>query len=112
MKTLLYIPMIFLSLQAFNQEVARFTVFAGDADRSECPVGIDLAQVNYNLDGGALTVLEIVGDTEIVVSSQLESGHSAKLWIMLSGETPRGTSRSFILQQKGQQHQQISRMKA
>jgi len=102
MRFILCIPMMFLSLQAFNQEIARFTVFAGDADRSECPASLDLNQINYNLDGGALSVFEIVGETEIAVSCQLESGHSAKLWIMLSGETPRGTSRSFILRQDEQ----------
>lgn len=98
MRILVYIPLILLSLQAFSQEIARFTVFAGDADRLDCPVGMYLDQVIYNQDSGALTLLEIVGEDEVAVPCQLEPGHSARLWFLLSGETPAGTSRSFILQ--------------
>jgi len=102
MKIILLISMIFLSVQGFSQEIARFTVFAGDADRLDCPVGISLDQINYNRDGGTLSVLEIAGDSEVPISSQLETGHSTRLWIILSGETPRGSSRNFILRQNDQ----------
>jgi hypothetical protein len=103
MKTLLFISMIFLSVLGYSQEIARFTVFAGDADRLDCPVGIGLDQFNYNEDGGPLSVFEISTGGEIPVSCQLETGHTTRLWIILSGETPRGTSRSFILR-KDDQH--------
>ena len=102
MKILLFIPMIFFSVQGFSQEIARFTVFAGDADRLDCPVGISLDQINYNRDGGTLSVLEIAGDSEVPISCQLETGHSTRLWIILSGETPKGSRRNFILRQNDQ----------
>jgi hypothetical protein len=102
MKILLLITMIFLSVLGFSQEIARFTVSAGDADRLDCPVGIILDQINYNEDGGALSVFEMAGESEIPVSCQLETGHTTRLWIILSGETPRGTSRNFILRQNDQ----------
>ena len=103
MRIFLCIPLILLSLQAFSQEIARFTVFADDADRLDCPVGIYLDQVSYNLDSGALSLLEIVGEDDVAVPCQLEPGHSARLWFLLSGDTPAGTSRSFILQLNDQQ---------
>ena len=101
MKVLLFIAMIFFSMPGFNQEIARFTVFAGDADRLNCPVGIPVEQINYNRDGGTLSVVEVVGEAEIEIPCQLETGHSAKLWFMLKGETPKGASRSFILRLTG-----------
>lgn len=99
MKFLVSLSLICFSIQGFSQEIARFTVFAGDAARLDCPVSINLDQINYNLDGGALSVFELAGDTEIPVSCQLESGHSARLWIVLSGETAKGANRNFILRQ-------------
>ena len=99
MKTLLCITLIFLSLQAFNQEATKFTVFAGDTDRMDCPVGVPLDQVDYSQDSGSISLFELVGETEIPVSCQLEPGHSAKLWFILKGETPGGTSRNFVLRQ-------------
>lgn len=99
MKFLLYVTMVFFSCQGIGQEIARFTVLAGETDRLDCPVGIVLDQINYNEDKGPLSVFEVADDGEIPVSSQLESGHVSRLWIILSGETPRGTSRSFILRQ-------------
>ncbi len=99
MKTFLCISLIFLSLQAYNQESIKFTVFAGDTDREDCPVSVPLDMVDYNQDQGKLFLYEISGGSEIPVPSQIEPGHSALLWFILSGETPHGTSRDFILRQ-------------
>ena len=107
MKILLYITMILFTFQGFGQEIARFTISAGDADRLDCPVGISLDQVNYNEDGGPLSVFEIAGDSEIPILCQLETGHSTRLWIILSGETPRGTSRSFVIRQSDQEEEAV-----
>jgi hypothetical protein len=100
MKSLLYIPLIFSFLQIHAQEVARFRVYAGNADRLDCPVGVFLDQINYNEDQGSLLLLEVIGQEKTQVPCQLEPGHSAKLWFILSGETPRGTSRDFVLRKK------------
>lgn len=99
MKFLLYVSMVFTSFQGISQEIARFIVSAGEADRLDCPVGIVLDQINYNEDQGPLSVFEMTNDGEIPVSSQLETGHVSRLWIILSGNTPRGSSRSFVLRQ-------------
>lgn len=62
-------------------------------------MGISLDQLNYNQDGGTLSLLEISGDKEIPVPCQLDPGHTAKLWFILPGKTPKGSRRSFILKQ-------------
>ena len=97
MKSLYYLPLIFISLQVYTQDVARFTVFSGNTDRMECPVSVNLDQLNYNEDQGSLVLVEVVGEEEMQVPCQLESGHSARLWFILAGETPGGTNREFIL---------------
>ncbi|MCK4748234.1 MAG: PmoA family protein, partial [Bacteroidales bacterium] len=63
----------------------------------ECPVSVNLDQLNYNEDQGSLVLVEVVGEEEMQVPCQLESGHSARLWFILAGETPGGTNREFIL---------------
>lgn len=100
MKLKLYLPLLFISSLAFSQETVRFTVFSPDTDHRECPVGLNLEQVNYNEDAGRLTLYEIAGKEEVPVHCQIESGHSARLWFILSGETPHGTSREFVLRQQ------------
>jgi hypothetical protein len=88
---------LFFVIQPYAQEVARFTVFAGNTDRKDCPVGVNMEQISYNEDQGALVLFEKVGEKEIPVPCQLEPGHSSRLWFVLSGETAKGGSREFII---------------
>jgi hypothetical protein len=103
MKQILCIGIILHAMQVCGQELAKITVYAGESDRSECPVSISLDQIDYNQDGGALSLFEISGDAELPVPSQLDPGHAAKLWFILDGETPEGASRHYILKQGGPQ---------
>ncbi len=98
---------IFLTLfaiQPYAQEVARFTVFAGNTDRKDCPVGVNMEQISYNEDQGSLVLFEKVGEKEIPVPCQLEPGHSSRLWFVLSGETTKGESREFIIRHQTQKN--------
>ncbi len=97
MKVTYCIPMLFICFQAYSQDFAKIKVSSGESDRLECPVGINLDQINYNEGKGIIQLFELEGKREVPVPSQLESGHPAILWFILSGETPRGTSREFIL---------------
>jgi len=99
-KTFLFISLAILPLISFTQELTGFKVHSGDMDRKECPVGVNLEQITYNEDDGALVLFEIVDKKEIPVPCQLETGHSSRLWFILSGDTPKGTSREFIIRQK------------
>lgn len=87
-------------MQVMAQDLAKITVSAGDTDRKDCPVSVVLDQLNYNQDLGALILFEVSDSKEIRVPCQLETAHSARLWFILSGETPAGTSREFVLRQQ------------
>lgn len=100
MKAIFFINLCIISLHAFSQDVAKFNVFAGETDRLDCPVSVNLDQINYNEDQGLLLLVELAGGQEVAVPCQLEMGHSARLWFILSGETPGGTSREFVLRQQ------------
>ncbi len=87
-------------LAAQSQELLRFKIDAGAFDRQECPVSLPTDQANLNTDDENLALFELVKGKEIPVSCQLESGHSARLWFVLSGKTQRGQTREFILKKE------------
>jgi hypothetical protein len=97
MKLKLFILLLLISSLSFGQDLMRFRVISQELDQLDCPVGIHLEGINYNQDEGILTLLEIRGDEEIPTPCQLEPGHSAVLWFILTGKTPKGTSREYIL---------------
>jgi hypothetical protein len=98
MRHLLLVPLVLSCLNVCTQPLAKLTVYAGESDRIDCPVGVGIGQINYNQDDGSLILYEVTGGQEIPVPCQVEPGHTATLWFILSGETPRGASREFLLQ--------------
>jgi hypothetical protein len=100
MKTpaLLFLILIFTGTSA--REILKFKVSAGIFDRQDCPVSLSLDQVNFNTDDGDLVLYELVKGTENRIPCQLENGHSAILWFILSGKTPKGKQREFILKKE------------
>jgi hypothetical protein len=102
MKSILCIALLLVSLQSFAQEIAGFTVYSGEVDRRDCPVLVNLEQINYNEDNGPLVLFEKTRGKEIMVPSQLEAGHSAGLWFILSGGTAKGEKREFLIRQTGE----------
>jgi hypothetical protein len=98
MRHLLTISLVILSFPLFGQPLARVKVDAGSSDRNDCPLGIPLDGINYNLDQGELVMTEVTGNQQLPVPCQIEPGHTATLWFILTGTTPAGTSREFILE--------------
>ena len=96
MKYIVLFLFVLAGVQMSAQELTKFTVKV-DKDRLDAPVAIDLGNVNYNVDKGNLVLFEIKGNDEIPVVSQIETGHSARLWFILKGESPAGSERSFVL---------------
>ena len=80
-----------------SQELLRFKVDAGSHDRQDCPVSVPLDQINFNTDPENLVLYELVKGEEIPVASQLEDGHSSRLWFVLPEKTQKGEKREFIL---------------
>lgn len=78
------------------QELLKFSV---ETELSNCPVSVSLDQVNYNTDEHSLALFEMVKGREFPVAWQLETGHSAKLWFILSERPGKVGKRSFVLKQ-------------
>ena len=97
MRYLLFLIAILFSIQLSAQELSRFKVTCNEK-RINAPVSISLNGINYNTDKGSLVLYEVLGkEKRAIVPCQLETGHSARLWFLLSGESKKGEKREFIL---------------
>lgn len=102
-KKIIFLSWIVLfSSTLLSQEIARFTVDAGDFDRLDCPVSIDLDKLNYNIDSNrdsiALILYEVSKSGWKRVECQQEHGICNRLWFILNGHTSKHTIRTFVLQ--------------
>ncbi|HET6560183.1 MAG TPA: PmoA family protein [Prolixibacteraceae bacterium] len=97
MKVFLSLLIVLLIGSAKAQDLLKFEVTAGPADRSDCPVGLSIDHLNYNTDSLKLALFEVKEKSETAVPFQLETASGAKVWFILSGLTPRNTKRSFVL---------------
>ena len=96
MRIIIWIILLFVTPQLFAQELARFKVVIQN-EIINTPVSVPLDGINYNTDKGNLVLYEMVSGSEKFVHSQLEAGHSARLWFVLSGKSPSNSVRSFVL---------------
>lgn len=90
------------NLKAQSQEIAEFTVHAGELERQNTPVSASLDGIPLGLQTGHhLQLYEIVDGEEERVASQLDAdGYDKTLRWILNGETPAGTKRNFILKRE------------
>jgi len=97
---LIFLP--FYALQAQAQEIAEFIVYSGEYDRHNTPVSASLNRVQLGLQSGQdLQLYELVDGKEQSVASQLDSnGYEKTLRWILSGETPAGEQRTYILKRE------------
>jgi hypothetical protein len=96
MKIIFLIPILFITNMAFSQELAKFKVQIGD-ERINAPVSVSLDDINYNTDKGALALYEITPAGEKPIACQVEPGHSARLWFVLTGISTAKSERKFVL---------------
>lgn len=97
MKFKIFLTVFLFAQQLFAQELVRFTIETGDKDRIDAPVSVSLDGINYNTDIGRPVLYEITGNKEIPVSSQIETGHSARLWFILEGISTKNSIKNFVL---------------
>lgn len=111
MKYILLIHFLLMSAFLFAQELAKFTVKI-EEERIDAPVSVALDGLNYNTDKGLLTLYEVTATGEKQVACQLEPGHSARLWFILTGVSQKNSTRNFILKSEEGMHQQEAKVKA
>ncbi|MGD9555916.1 MAG: PmoA family protein [Mangrovibacterium sp.] len=83
----------------FAQEKLEFTVFAGEYNRVNCPVGVDLSSSGLELNNRHYTLYQIEGKKEVSVPAQLEEGKNPRLWFIMSGALKEGGSRKYVLRE-------------
>ncbi len=75
--------------------LAGITVDAGSKARRDCPVGVDLPSRIRSAQ--PMNLVEIRGDGVAPVPCQVEPGEPARLWFVLSGQTPARSARVYEL---------------
>jgi hypothetical protein len=97
MKSVVFILYLILYVyQVKAGELTKFRIFV-ETEKFNSPVSVPLDGINYNTDAGELVLYDITDGGMKVVPSQLEAGHSARLWFLLKGVTNANTSREFLL---------------
>jgi len=99
MKIKTLIILLFVAPHLFAQDLAKFEVLVQN-ERIDAPASVKLDGLNYNTDKGDLVLYEMSSGSEKAVPSQLEAGHSARLWFILSGKSNPGTVRTFVLKRE------------
>lgn len=96
MKYLIFLLIALFSTQLMAQKTVIFFLKA-DRDYLDVPVSFPLDNVDYNIDSLHLNLFEVTKSGEKLIPSQLESGHTARLWFMLEGVFAKNSSRKFVL---------------
>ncbi len=96
MKLKILIILLLAAPPLFAQQLAKFEVRV-DNERIDAPVSVPLDGLNYNTDKGNLVLYEVTSGKEQEIPSQLETGHSARLWFILSGKSTPGSVRKFVI---------------
>ncbi|WP_436416400.1 PmoA family protein [Petrimonas sp.] len=96
MKYIICILLATFSIQMSAQGNTTFSLKA-DKDYLDVPVSFPLHNINYNADSLQLELYEITRSGEKLMSSQVESGHTARLWFILEGFTSKNSTRKFAI---------------
>ncbi|WP_206610928.1 DUF6807 domain-containing protein [Mariniphaga sediminis] len=106
MKIIHLMLLLFFSFGLLAQDLAKMTVHI-EEEQIDAPVSISLDGLNYNTDNSSLVLYEITAKGEKFVPSQLEPGHSARIWFILEGISAKNSIRNFILKrEEGAQKQE------
>ena len=86
----------------YGESLGTITVEAGDYTRVDTPVSLDLSGVaGVGFPSDELRLVEIKGSQRAGVPVQLEAGSPPRLWWVLTGKTPAGTTRTYELHKGG-----------
>lgn len=83
------------SAVAQTRPLLTIAVAAGDFDREDCPVALELKDNQALREGVQYQLAEQKGLEKIPVSFQIEQGQTPTIWWILSGKTPAGTKRIY-----------------
>jgi hypothetical protein len=96
MKCISIIFLLFFSTQLFAQELVNFSLRI-DKDYIDVPISFPLDNIDYNVDSLQLDLYEITQSGHKFIPSQLETGHTARLWFLLEGFSKKNSTRKFVI---------------
>lgn len=102
--SLILLTAVSFTLQSQKKELVRLTVEAGKYERINTPVSFDLSGINKP-DTLSFHLYESVKGKLTPVPSQVEEGYSPRLWWIMSGTTPAGSKRYYVLYQEAGEKQ-------
>lgn len=82
--------------------LARFTVSAGDHDRLDLPISVDLSGQPFGFAGDTYRLVEMTDGRSVQTPVQLEASSPPRLWWILAGKTAANTQRRFELYADGE----------
>jgi hypothetical protein len=83
-------------------KMIRVTVDAGEVERQDTPVNVELTGEAKALGAGACKLEELSADGKrAAVACQVEPGEAARLWFVLAGKTAKGAKRTYELSAAG-----------
>ena len=97
MKSVICILISLIGTQLFAQKLASFTLKT-DKEYVNAPFSFPLDNINYDADSLQLNVYEITKSGKRFIPSQLEGGHTARLWFSLEGISQKNGTRKFTIE--------------
>jgi len=101
MKYKILVLVLLISTSLIAQDLARFSIHY-EQELINPSVSIKLDALDYNTDKGRLALYELTDDGELFVPSQIEPGHTARLWFILQGNAGSDNERNFVLRREVQ----------
>jgi hypothetical protein len=99
MKQLVILMLLHLSMRLAAQEEVSFSVTM-DKSCLDLPVSIVLDNLETSNDTIQWNLYEITRNTHKLVNSQMEAGVNNKLWFVIEGETPKNSTRKFVIKKE------------
>ncbi|MHC4086264.1 MAG: DUF6807 domain-containing protein, partial [Planctomycetota bacterium] len=95
----IFVLLAALTNQSFaaSESLATITVEAGKHTRIDTPVSLSLDEISMGRIADSISLVEVKPFRPVPVATQIEPGDSPRLWWILSGTTPAGSKRTYML---------------
>ena len=99
-RSALFIISFLLSFHLFSQDeiIAEFEVSAGNYDRYNTAVSVDITPLALKLNDTSLVLFALRGKEKIPLRCQIEQGSCQRLWWIMEGLTKAGQTQTYLLQ--------------
>ncbi len=93
----LFTCLLILSVLNSEAQELKFKLLAGDFDRRDCPVVVDISWAGLELNSYHYQLYQVEKNREVAVASQIDRGMNGRLSFIQRGELKKGQSRTYVL---------------